>query len=388
MRDLYSVLEVPRSASADDIRRAYKRLALKNHPDKNPNDAAAAERFKEVSNAYEVLSDEAKRRLYDAGGMDAVERGSAAPPEPAFGQARSEARAGQFRGGGGGRRPEDFMFSHEDFYGDDFGHPHGGQRAQHGHQSHHHSRHHFAFSDPFEIFAAMFGAAHPFADDPFFGGGAPRGAQHRSAGRTGAARAPQDPFEAMMGGMFGGGMFGGGIFGGGPSAMLMHDGFGSGGSSMMFSSSSFGGGPGGGQSVSQSTTIRNGRKVTKTVRRYQHPDGTVHEDVDEQIEELPSHGAARPLPSTQQQYQHQQQQQSYHHHPPQRAALPSTLPPVPPMSHSSRREHEPQRRSSGTYHNQAPTAQHWGTAHHDTRGAVPTATTTGSRRTHGYGYGY
>ncbi|KAH6946204.1 hypothetical protein HPB50_012144 [Hyalomma asiaticum] len=64
--DYYRVLEVPRDATQDDIRRAYRRLALKWHPDKNPNNKEEAERrFKAIAEAYEVLSDETKRRQYD-----------------------------------------------------------------------------------------------------------------------------------------------------------------------------------------------------------------------------------------------------------------------------------------------------------------------------------
>lgn len=70
-RDFYEVLGVDRSASAEDIRRAYKRLARENHPDINPDDSAAEERFKEITRAHEVLSDGDKRKVYDEFGMDA-----------------------------------------------------------------------------------------------------------------------------------------------------------------------------------------------------------------------------------------------------------------------------------------------------------------------------
>jgi molecular chaperone DnaJ len=64
-KDFYAVLGVPASASQDEIKKQYRKLAAKHHPDKNPNDAKAAERFKEISEAYNVIGDAEKRKQYD-----------------------------------------------------------------------------------------------------------------------------------------------------------------------------------------------------------------------------------------------------------------------------------------------------------------------------------
>ena len=74
-RDYYEVLGVARDASEEDLKKAYRRCAMKHHPDRNPGDAAAEAAFKECKEAYEVLSDGAKRRAYDAHGHAAFEHG-------------------------------------------------------------------------------------------------------------------------------------------------------------------------------------------------------------------------------------------------------------------------------------------------------------------------
>ena len=74
-RDYYEVLGVSRSADASAIKKAYRKLAKKYHPDSNVADASAAEHFKEVNEAYDVLGDEKKRKLYDQYGHAAFEEG-------------------------------------------------------------------------------------------------------------------------------------------------------------------------------------------------------------------------------------------------------------------------------------------------------------------------
>lgn len=89
-KDLYRILGVSKSASHDEIKAAYKTLVRKYHPDLNPNDTAAEDKFKEVAVAFEVLGDEKKRKLYDEFGMDGLRAGF--DPE--------QARAYQQWGGG------------------------------------------------------------------------------------------------------------------------------------------------------------------------------------------------------------------------------------------------------------------------------------------------
>ena len=72
MRDYYEILGVDRGATPDEIKKAYRKLAVQYHPDKNPGDKAAEEKFKEASNAYSVLSDPEKRRVYDTRGHAGV----------------------------------------------------------------------------------------------------------------------------------------------------------------------------------------------------------------------------------------------------------------------------------------------------------------------------
>ena len=75
-RDYYEVLGVNKNADAATIKKAYRKLAKKYHPDSNEGNASAAEHFKEVNEAYDVLSDEKKRKLYDQFGHAAFEEGA------------------------------------------------------------------------------------------------------------------------------------------------------------------------------------------------------------------------------------------------------------------------------------------------------------------------
>ena len=105
-RDFYQILGVPREASQDDIQRAYRRLARTHHPDVN-KDPAAEERFKDISEAYNVLSDPQTRRRYDAFGPDFRQVREDVDPET---WRRAQARARATAGAGGRAGPGGFGF--------------------------------------------------------------------------------------------------------------------------------------------------------------------------------------------------------------------------------------------------------------------------------------
>ena len=105
-RDYYDILGVARGASADDIKKAHRRLARQYHPDMNKNDPSATEKFKEIQEAYDVLSDPEKRKTYDQFGHAGVGAGAGAgggPGGPGFDPFEAFRRSQQGRGGGNGR---------------------------------------------------------------------------------------------------------------------------------------------------------------------------------------------------------------------------------------------------------------------------------------------
>jgi molecular chaperone DnaJ len=110
VNELYSTLGVSKTASADEIKKAYRKLARENHPDRNPGDAAAEERFKEVQAAYDVLSDPEKRKQYDAFGGANGRPGPGGFTTGDFDFGDLGGIFGDLFGGGGrfgrGRRPE------------------------------------------------------------------------------------------------------------------------------------------------------------------------------------------------------------------------------------------------------------------------------------------
>lgn len=123
--DYYSILGVSKNATGADIKKAYRKLALQHHPDRNKGNKESEEKFKEVTKAYEVLSDPQKRQTYDQFGEAAFEQ--------PFGGAQ-----GPFGGAQGGQYgPFTYTYSTGNF---DFG----------------------GFSDPFEIFEQFFGGGSPF----------------------------------------------------------------------------------------------------------------------------------------------------------------------------------------------------------------------------------
>jgi len=115
--DLYSVLGVAKSATADEVRSAFRKLAKKHHPDLNPGNKVAEERFKTISAANEILSDPERRKKYDAGEIDETGAQKAPPGYRQYADAAQGARYGYQPGGADGFGGENF----EDLFGTIFG---------------------------------------------------------------------------------------------------------------------------------------------------------------------------------------------------------------------------------------------------------------------------
>src|SRR4029453_7095447 len=111
-RDYYNVLGVERGASEEELKKAYRKLAMKHHPDRNPDDKTAEAKFKEAKEAYEVLPDPRKRQAYDQ-----------------FGHAGVDASAGFGGAGGGAQGFGGFADALGDIFGEIFGHQRGGGRG-------------------------------------------------------------------------------------------------------------------------------------------------------------------------------------------------------------------------------------------------------------------
>ena len=119
-RDYYEVLGVSKNTPKEDLKKAYRKLAMKYHPDRNPDDEAASEKFKELSEAYEILSDDQKRQAYDQFGHEGVNpsfsnaQGAAEGFSDIFGDIFSDIFGGSSRSGGSrSQRGSDLSYSVE-----------------------------------------------------------------------------------------------------------------------------------------------------------------------------------------------------------------------------------------------------------------------------------
>ncbi|KAF2868505.1 hypothetical protein BDV95DRAFT_643270 [Massariosphaeria phaeospora] len=207
---LYDQLSISPTATQDEIKKAYRKAALKFHPDKNKDNPNAAEKFKEVSQAYEILSDPEKRKTYDQYGLEFLLRGGAPPPEGGAGPGGNPFEGGG--GGGGGGYP----------FAGSGGMP-GGTRTFHFSTGGGGGSGGFNFSNPESIFAEFLrggaggGGGGGMGDDDDFGsfgsfgmGGMP-GGKTRGSRFEGGRRAPapevtvvEKPLPVSLEELFGG----------------------------------------------------------------------------------------------------------------------------------------------------------------------------------------
>lgn len=179
---LYDLLGVKADASQAEIKKGYHKGAMKYHPDKNTGNNTAAEKFKEIGQAYEILSDPEKRKLYDQYGMDFILRGGPPPPDPSQ---QSAGGGNPFAGGMPGGMPGGQSFN--------FG---GGQPQFH--YSTNGGGGGFSFGDAagiFEEFMRSNGGGGGFDDDIFGSGGPGRPRRSKTAGFGG----PEPAFASSRG---------------------------------------------------------------------------------------------------------------------------------------------------------------------------------------------
>mmetsp|Transcript_24602 Transcript_24602/g.30226 ORF Transcript_24602/g.30226 Transcript_24602/m.30226 type:complete len:342 (+) Transcript_24602:155-1180(+) len=286
----YEILGLPQSANttSTQIKSAYRKLALKYHPDKVAGSATdkarASQIFTKVGAAYETLSDEERRREYDSGGQGGHQPGGGYAQGGYHPQQGGGGGQGGFMGGFGGGGFDDPFFGGMGHAGMNMGMNMGGMPPMSGRSRGGGGQTGDPFTNPFRLFEQVFADMHDQHNRHHQQGREhyPDGRQShpqnsRSSGNGGSRQDPfSDPFFGGMGGMMGG-MNMGGM--GGFENMQQGGSRGNGFSSFSSSSSSFGGG-GNRQSVSTTTQMINGKKVTRTERTTMRSDGTMETTVE------------------------------------------------------------------------------------------------------------